>query len=182
MTDDPDRAAVKEEMDQARQDFRRVVTGATVADLRRRSDGTKWTNQELLFHMLFGYVITRRALLVLVRVFSRLPSPVGKAFAQLLDAAVRPFNTINYLGSRLGARLIPPDQMLGRMDKVITALEQSLDRQTAAALRRGMYFPVKWDPFFTGYMTLADLYHYPTEHFRFHQRQLSLIASAVVEQ
>ena len=31
-----------------------------------------------------------------------------------------------------------------------------------------------WDPFFADYMTLADIYHYPTQHFRFHQRQLTL--------
>ena len=31
-----------------------------------------------------------------------------------------------------------------------------------------------WDPFFTGYMTLADIYRYPTQHSRFHQRQLTL--------
>jgi hypothetical protein len=31
-----------------------------------------------------------------------------------------------------------------------------------------------WDPFFAGYMTLADIYHYPTQHFRFHLRQLTL--------
>ena len=174
MTADADRAAIREEMDQARQDFQRLVTGATVGELRRPSAGTKWTNQQLLFHMLFGYLITRGGLGILVHVFGRLPRPVGKAFAQLLDAVARPFHTINYLGSCIGARLIPPDRMPGAMDRVITALERSLDRQTAAALRRGMYFPGKWDPFFTGYMTLADLYHYPTEHFRFHERQLAL--------
>jgi len=31
-----------------------------------------------------------------------------------------------------------------------------------------------WDPFFTDYMTLADIYRYPTQHSRFHQRQLTL--------
>lgn len=178
MTGDPDRTAIKQEMNQARQDFRRMVTGATVADLGRPSAGTKWTDQQLLFHMLFGYLITHRGLLVLVRVFGRLPRPASKGFARLLDAVAGPFNTINYLGSCVGARLIPPDRMPGRMDRVITALQRSLDRQTAAALRRGMYFPTQWDPFFTGYMTLTDLYHYPTQHFRFHQRQLALTAPA----
>lgn len=179
MTGDPDRTAIKHEMDQARQDFRRLVTGATVADLGRPSAGTKWTDQQLLFHMMFGYLITRRALLVLVSVFGRLPRPVGKGFAHLLDAVTGPFNTINYLGSCIGVRLIPPDRLAGKMDQVTTALQRSLDRQTAAALHRGMYFPVKWDPFFTGYMTLAEVYHYPTQHFRFHQRQLTLTPSAV---
>ena len=102
-----DRAAVRAEMDQARADFRRLVTGAAPADLRRLSDGTRWTNQQLLFHMLFGYLITR-ALLILVRIFGLLPDAASRVFARLLDSAQRPFHLVNYLGSRAGARLIPP--------------------------------------------------------------------------
>ena len=37
-----------------------------------------------------------------------------------------------------------------------------------------MHFPTTWDPFFTGYMTLADLYRYPTRHFYYHLEQLTL--------
>ncbi len=167
-----DRAAVLAEMELARLDFRRLVSGATRADLRRPSDGTRWTNQQLLFHMLFGYLIVR-ALLVLVRVFGLLPDGAGKAFARLLDSAHRPFDLINYLGSCAGARIIPPRRMTWMLDRVIAALQQRLQRETSAALRRGMHYPVTWDPFFAGYMTLADTYHYPTQHFRFHQRQLT---------
>ena len=102
-----DRAAVRAEMEQARLDFRRIVAAATPADLRRPSDGTRWTNQQLLFHMLFGYLIVR-ALLVLARFFGLLPDAASKAFARLLDSARRPFDLINYLGSCAGARIIPP--------------------------------------------------------------------------
>jgi hypothetical protein len=35
---------------------------ATPADLARRSTVTKWTNEQLLFHMLFGYLIVRALL------------------------------------------------------------------------------------------------------------------------
>lgn len=49
---EPDRQAVREEMEQARQTFHRLLDHATVADLRRRSNGTKWTNEQLLFQML----------------------------------------------------------------------------------------------------------------------------------
>ncbi|KJY23826.1 hypothetical protein VR46_43260 [Streptomyces sp. NRRL S-444] len=41
-------------------------------------------------------------------------------------------------------------------------------------LARGMHFPVRWDPFFKDFMTLADIYRYPTQHFDFHHRQLTL--------
>ena len=72
----PDRAAVPAEMESARHDFHQLIGHATPADLHRPSDGTRWTNQQLLFHMLFGYLVVR-ALLVLVRGFAC--SPTGPA-------------------------------------------------------------------------------------------------------
>ena len=123
--------------------------------------------------MLFGYLITR-ALLVLVRIFGRLPDGASKAFARLLDTAHRPFHLINYLGSCAGARVIPHSHMRGRFDRLIAALERRLEREREAGLRRGMHFPTTWDPFFTGYMTLASLYRYPTQHFNYHRKQLTL--------
>ena len=166
-----DRAAVRAEMERARLDFA-LVGEATPADLRP-SDGTRWTNQQLLFHMLFGYLIVR-ALLILVRVFGLLPDGASKAFAVLLDSARRPFGLINYLGSCAGARIIPPRRMPAMLDHVIAALGRRLQRETGPALRRGMHYPTTWDPFFTDYMTLAAIYRYPTRHFRLHQRQLTL--------
>jgi hypothetical protein len=168
-----DRAAVRAEMERARLDFGRLVGEATPADLRRPSDGTRWTNQQLLFHMLFGYLIVR-ALLILVRAFGLLPDGASKAFARLLDSACRPFGLINYLGSCAGARIIPPRRMTAMLDHAMAALDKHLQRETGSALRRGMHFPTTWDPFFAGYMTLAAIYRYPTQHFRFHQRQLTL--------
>jgi DinB family protein len=167
------RRAIRAEMDQARQVFRRLLDHATDTGLRRRSNGTKWTNEQLLFHMLFGYLITR-ALLPLARVFGRLPDGASKAFARLLDAFHGPFHLVNYLGSRLGARIIPYSHMGTAFDQVITALERNLEAEHDAALRRGMHYPTTWDPFFTGYMTLAALYQYPARHFEFHRKQLTL--------
>jgi DinB superfamily len=168
-----DRAAVRAEMESARLDFHRLIGAATPADLRRPTDGTRWTNQQLLFHMLFGYLVVR-ALLVLVRVFGLLPHGASKAFARLLDSAHQPFDVINYLGSCAGARIIPPRRMTQLLDRVIAALQRHLEREPDSALRRGMHYPTTWDPFFADNMTLAGIYHYPTQHFRFHQRQLTL--------
>ena len=174
----PDRAALRAEMDQARHDFRRLIGDATPAELRRPSDGTKWTNQQLLFHMLLGYLIVR-ALLVIVHVFGHLPDGASKAFARLLDSAHKPFDLINYLGSCAGARIITPRRMPGTLDRVIAALHRHLEREPDPALRRGMHYPTTWDPFFAGHMTLAGIYHYPTQHYDFHRRQLTLTGPAV---
>jgi hypothetical protein len=167
------RAAVRAEMESARLDFHRLIADATPADLKRPTNGTRWTNQQLLFHMLFGYLVVR-ALLVLVRVFGVLPDGASKVFAGLLDSAHRPFDLINYLGSCAGAWIVSSRRMTRMLDRVIAVLQQHLQRETGSALRRGMHYPATWDPFFADYMTLADIYHYPTQHFRFHQRQLTL--------
>jgi hypothetical protein len=46
--------------------------------------------------------------------------------------------------------------------------------ESDAALRRGMFYPTTWDPFFTSYMPLAGLYRYPSQHFNHHHKQLTL--------
>jgi hypothetical protein len=173
MAAEPDRQAARAEMERARQSFHRLLDHATVADLRRPSNGTRWTNEQLLFHMLFGYLIVR-ALLVLARIFGWLPDGASAALARLLDAARTPFHLVNYAGSRVGARIIPSSRMGSTLDRVIAALQHRLEREPDAALRQGMHYPTSWDPFFASYMTLSDLYRYPTRHFDFHSRQLTL--------
>src|SRR5690242_17795225 len=95
---------VHTELDGARTVFRRLVESATDAELRRASEGTRWTNEELLFHMLLGYLIVR-PLLVIASVTSRLPADASRRFAALLDAATPLFHEVNYRGSCVGARL-----------------------------------------------------------------------------
>ena len=171
-----DRQVVRDEMEQARQTFHRLLDSATVAELSRPSNGTKWTNGQLLFHMLFGYLIVVR-LLVLVRIFGRLPDSFSRAFAGALEASTGPFNAINYFGSVGGPRLLGYAGMGRRFDRVIAKLLRHLDRESDSELSRGMHYPTSWDPYFKTYMTLADVYRYPTQHFEHHRRQLTLRAS-----
>jgi hypothetical protein len=171
--DPVDREAIYEELRRVRVTFRRLVEEASPGDLARASSGTRWTNQQLLFHMLFGYLITR-ALIVLAGMFGRLPARASRVFGGLLNAATGPFDGVNYLGSRAGARVFPRRRLAGTLDRVTMALERRLRAETGARLGSGMYYPVRWDPFFKDFMTLADIYHFPTQHFDFHQRQLTL--------
>jgi hypothetical protein len=59
-------------------------------------------------------------------------------------------------------------------DRTIAALQRRLAREPETALRRGMPFPPSWDPYFLPYMTLAEVYRYPNQHFEHHRRQLTL--------
>jgi hypothetical protein len=166
-------ASISEEMRNARLDFHRLVDGATTAELRRRSDGTRWTNDQLLFHMLFGYLVVR-SLLWLVRGFSILPDGYSLRFARALNAATRPFHVINYLGSLGGARVLGHAGMERVMDHVTERLASTLHRASDKQLARGMHFPVGWDPYFRDYMTVQDVLHYATQHYQHHRRQLTL--------
>ncbi|HEY7325582.1 MAG TPA: DinB family protein [Streptosporangiaceae bacterium] len=173
MAGDSERETIYEELRRARVTFRRLLDDASRDDLARPTDGTRWTNRQLLFHMLFGYLLMR-PLFVLAGMFARLPASQSRVFARLLDVATRPFNWINYLGSCAGAAILPRRRMVAAFDRVTLAMERRLGAQTPVQLRSGMHYPVRWDPFFKDFMTLADLYHYPTQHFDFHQRQLTL--------
>jgi hypothetical protein len=168
-----DREVIHQELEEARANFHRLVASADDAGLARLSDGTRWTNKQLLFHMLLGYLILR-ALRRLVLLFGRLPDGASRSYARLLNGGTRPFDAVNYVGSRLGGNTLSTHRMDVMFDHVITKLRRRLDAESDADLARGMHYPTRWDPFFTDYMTLADVYRFPTQHFEFHRRQLTL--------
>jgi DinB superfamily len=168
-----DKEQICAELDRVRTDFRELLDTATVAELRKPTEGTKWNNEQLLFHMLFGYLVVRN-LRFLVWGFSRLPDDVSRWFAALLSAGTRPFHVINYVGSLFGARTLGYARMERLMDRVLSGLQRSLQAQPERTLDRGMRFPVGWDPYFRDYMTLRDVYHYPTLHYDHHRQQLTL--------
>ena len=48
------RRDIHAELRRTQADFHDLVARASAQDLRRRSDGTRWTNRQLLWHMVFG--------------------------------------------------------------------------------------------------------------------------------
>ncbi|MFD6288291.1 DinB family protein [Streptomyces sp. NPDC060205] len=168
-----DRQAIHEELEQARMTFHQLLDGACDADLRRPTEGTRWTNEQLLFHMLFGYILIR-PLLLLLRIFGRLPRGVGRSFAGLLNAGTKPFDVVNYLGPVGGARVLGRRRMGTAFDRVIAFLHHRLDAEREGDFALAMSYPARWDPFFYDVMTVGDLYRYPLRHFEFHRRQLTL--------
>ena len=59
--------------------------------MRAVTNGTRWTNKQLLFHMVFGFLLVR-VLLVVVKGFGRLPAAVSLA------------RTRRFLGQRVAFR------------------------------------------------------------------------------
>jgi hypothetical protein len=169
----PPTEAIHAELDRVRSEFHDLVTHATASDLRRKSAGTDWSNRELLFHMLFGYLVTR-SLLVLVTLISRAPRAAQRGFASVLDMTTPAFHRINFWGSRAGGAMISPRRADAWLARVIASLHRRLDAETDSSLRRTMRFPVRWDPYFAERMSRADVYHYATLHFDYHRRQLTM--------
>jgi hypothetical protein len=172
-----DRVVIEADLERACIEFHRLLADAQSHDAwTKPTHGTRWTNEQLLYHMMFGYLIVRR-LLVMVKVFSRLPDQVSRGFARALDATTRPFDAINYYGACAGALVYNRHWIGAKMDRVIASLKRKLARERDDALRHGMHFPTRWDPFFKNFMTLQDVYRYPGAHFNFHKHQLTLISA-----
>jgi hypothetical protein len=171
-----DRAEITADLEQARVDFHRLLADAERNDAwTNPSRGTRWNNEQLLFHMVFGYMLVQR-LLALVHVISRLPEPVSRSYARVLNAATSSFHPINYYGSCAAALFYNRRRMGAKLDRVISSINRKLAKESDEALRRGMHFPTGWDPFFADYMTVEDVYRYPGHHFDFHAHQLALNA------
>ena len=61
------------------------------------------------------------------------------------------------------------------MDRAITVLQRQLNTASSTTLRLTMHFPTAWDPYyFAPTMSVLDVYHYGTQHFDHHRRQLTL--------
>src|SRR6478752_5031932 len=134
-----DKEQIHAEIDRVRTDYRDLVDTATVAELRNPTDGTKWNNEQLLFHMLFGYLLVRN-LRVLVWAFSRLPEGASRTFAATLDAGTRPFHAINYVGSLFGGRVVGLVGMERLMERVLDSLQATLREASDESLDLGMHF------------------------------------------
>ena len=171
----PERDQVARELAEAPAAYRALLHAATPATLRQRTRGTRWTNREMLFHLLLGYLLVRN-LRPIVWFMSRLPRPLQLGFAATLNACTRPFHVMNYVASVIGGRAVG----LRRLDTMFTDVTATLAGRLAAAtavdLQRTMAFPSRWDPFFTDRMSLLDIYHYPTQHYDFHVAQLTIDA------
>lgn len=162
---------IEREMENVRRTFHELVEHASADDLRRRSNGTLWTNRQLLWHMVFGYLIVR-TLMPLVRTLGRLGW--SRRFAAGLNAGHRPFHLINYLGSCGGGQVLTPAAMARLLDHAINVLQRQLRTAPAADLALTMHFPTAWDSYFAPTMSVLDVYHYGTQHFEHHRRQLTL--------
>jgi len=165
------RNEIVEELWRVQSDFHQLISTTTPDCLRRRSNGTRWSNRQLLFHMVLGFIVVR-TLLPLVHALGGLGRSRG--FAATLNAGHRPFHLINYLGSCAGGQLLTPSAQAALLDRTIAALQRKLAAETDTSLALSMHFPTAWDPYFKPTMSVLDVYHFATQHYDHHRRQLDL--------
>ncbi|MGD9990134.1 DinB family protein [Pseudonocardia sp.] len=163
---------IRAEMRRAQAEFEQMTRTANPQAMRRATNGTRWTNRQLLFHMVLGYGVVR-TLLPLVRALGRLGHSTG--FARVLDATRAPFHVVNYLGARCAGEVVSPRAMTLLLARLVNGLDRSLTTDAdRGRLGLAMHFPTTWDPYFRSTMTVLDVYHFGTQHFDHHRRQLTL--------
>jgi len=167
---------VRSDLEWVRDDFDRLVSNAVGPVLDAPTNGTKWTNRELLFHLWFGQRIAR-VFIPLIGGFSRLPPGASRAWARLLTAATRPYEWINYAASAAGSRTVPLHLIQSWMRHDTDWLIRWAERASPAALTRGMSVPTSWDPYFLPWMSRTDLLAWAPKHYRHHRAQLTFAST-----
>jgi hypothetical protein len=160
-------------LEYVRSSFHDLLDELKEEDLNKPSKNPGWTNNEILAHMLFGFIIVN-TLLPPLRIFGRLPEGLTKPFSWLLNSFTRPFNWINGLGARVQGKVFTGERLEKTFDQVIDSLMRKVEKINNNEWRNGMYYPDKWDSNFDEFMTLEKLFNYPIIHFAFHKNQLNI--------
>lgn len=166
-------ADIVSELERVRDDYRRLIAAATPEELLAPTWGTRWTNRELLFHMWFGQHLAR-VFVPLFGGFGRLPRRVSIGHARILTALTRPYNWVNYAGPVAGVRVVGLRRAEHWMNLDTDWLVDWSRRATDAELQLAMTVPEQWDPYFTSWMTRADVLEWAPKHYDHHRRQLTL--------
>ena len=68
------------------------------------------------------------------------------------------------------------ERVFGRWARRPLAAERGAHfvEETSESIALTMHFPTRWDPYFRPAMSVLDVYHYGTEHYEHHRRQLTL--------
>lgn len=160
------------EYEKTHQDFHSLLNSISEEDLKKKSLNSGWTNGEILFHMLLGFIILY-SLIPLTRIFGKLPKSFSKVFAALLNLSTPLFNWMNALGARGGGTIFNQSKTSKRFNKTYDALIRKLNSINDDEWNKGMHYPTKWDSLFDDYMTLEKLFYFPLKHFKYHLKQIN---------
>jgi hypothetical protein len=172
-TDDLPIETIRTIYDSTHDEFYRLLASISEEDWKKQSLNPGWSNGEIFAHILFGFVILN-ALLPMARMWGKLPQASSKPFANFLNFITKPFNWINALGARGQGKVFTYRNVGKVFDKVLDSLLSKANAIHDDEWQSGMYYPTKWDPNFSDFMTLEKLFLYPIAHFKLHQNQIAV--------
>ncbi|MFF2028708.1 DinB family protein [Arthrobacter sp. NPDC058192] len=144
-------------------DFREIIESAPADELDLPSAGTRWTNRQLLFHLVLGQNIALAGM-PLLGLFSRLPSSASRNWSRVLDACTGPYNWVNWAGSAAAGQVLKPEGMVRMMDRTTRTIVRWYGRADNEALSRGMTMPTSWDPYFESWMDRRAILGWAPKH------------------
>ena len=165
------RTLLRSELEAARDEF--LVMAASISDRAwtEPSRNPGWTNGQLLFHVLLGFILVIPLANTLV-FFGHLPALCSRGLAGILNFSTPLFNRVNAAGPRAGARLLGRAGIIRQFDRVHKAILTRLERVRPGDWALAMHYPTRWDPRFQTPMHLEGLFRYPVTHLRHHRAQL----------
>jgi hypothetical protein len=165
------KSELRADLESARSAFYAVTDSLSEEDRRQPSNIPGWSNEQLLFHMVFGFLLLP-SLVRIIRFWALFPRGFSRPFAALLNFSTPAFNWINGLGPRPGARIYRGKSLVRKFDRAFVKVLKILDSTNTRELTLGMHYPQRWDPLFTGYVTMEQLFRYPPAHLKSHLKQL----------
>ena len=165
------RARLQADLNTAHQEFHEMAGAISERAWAEPSHNPGWTNGQLLFHVLLGFVLVPPLAWLLV-LFGHLPRGCSRTFSAILNLSTPVFNRINAIGPRAGARILGKAGILRHFDRVHARILARLQRTHSRDWALTMHYPTRWDPRFRTDMRLADLFRYPIDHLRHHRSQM----------
>lgn len=166
------RRQLRADLELAREEFHALVRSLSEQAWTEPSHNPGWTNGQVLFHILLGFILVRPLANLLI-FFGQLPDVCSEAFSGILNLATPLFKRINAIGPRIGARWLGRAGIIRRFDQVQGALLARVDRFEPRHWNLTMRYPTRWDPpRFRTLMSLEDLFRYAVAHLRHHSAQV----------
>jgi DinB superfamily len=160
------------DLEAARRDFHEMVASISEQWWAKPSHNPGWTNGQLIFHVLLGFILVLPLASILV-FFGHLPAVCSRTFAEILNFLTPLFNRINAVGPRGGASLLGRAGLISKFDQVHGAILERLERVRPGDWALAMHYPTRWDPpRFKTPMRMEDLFRYPVDHLRHHRHEL----------
>lgn len=163
---------VRAELALAHARFHKLLDSLSEVDWEARSLNPAWTNGQLVYHILFAFMLLP-SLFWMIKFWSKLPRSYSLRFAQVLDLTTPLFNRINALGPRGQASVFGRKRAGAIFDYIYRSILKKVDSLRDDQWAAGMHYPRRWDPTFADFMTLEALFKYPPAHLEHHSSQLS---------